>query len=245
MKAAVMGIALLLSSSMVHADALGVSDSLVIVEMVKQLKTLKEQTDKMQEAYQQGKAHLETANHLKELHEGHYGLGDLKNTAADLKNRQWSPETWEDALKNLAGGNKARYDALVKAYEKNNDFLSDDEFSKGASQAHVKQYKKKRAVNEAVTVQTTYAFDELSKHIKTVHELSAKIESSSNQGTKSALDLNARLLAEIAYIQVQSLKLQALMSQQNAQNAADDIWEESERSRFNQLPDEKHNKGNL
>jgi len=244
MKAAALGIALLLSSTVVYADPLGVSDSLVIVEMVKQLKALKEQTDKMKEAYDQGKAHLDTANQLKQLHEGHYGLGDLKNTAADLKNRQWSPETWEDALQNLAGGNKARYDALVKAYEKNNDFLSDDEFSKGASQANVKQYKKKRAVNEAVTVQTTYAFDELSKHIKTVHELSAKIESSSNQGTKSALDLNARLLAEIAYIQVQSLKLQALMSQQNAQNAADDIWAESERSRFNQLPDEKH-KGKL
>jgi len=244
MKKTVLGIALLLGSTLVHADALGVSDSLVIVEMVKQFKELQEQTAKMKEAYDQGKAHLDTASQLKKLHEGHYGLGDLKNTAEDLKNRQWSPETWEDALQNLAGGNKARYDALVKAYEKNNDFLSDDEFAKGASQAHVKQYKKKRAVNEAVTVQTTYAFDELSKHIKTVHELSAKIESSSNQGTKSALDLNARLLAEIAYIQVQSLKLQALMSQQNAQNAADDIWAESERSRFNQLPDKKH-KGNL
>lgn len=237
MKKTVLGIALLLGSAVVHADALGVSDSLVIAEMVKQFKELREQTKKMKEAYDQGKAHLDAASQLKKLHEGHYGLGDLKNTAADLRNRQWSPETWEDALQNLAGGNKARYDALVKAYEKNNDFLSDDEFAKGASQASVKQYKKKRAVNEAVTVQTTYAFDELSKHIKTVHELSSKIESSSNEGTKSALDLNARLLAEIAYIQVQSLKLQALMSQQNAQNAADDIWAESERSRFNQLPD--------
>ncbi|MDF1684858.1 MAG: type IV secretion system protein [Legionellaceae bacterium] len=244
MKAAALGIALLLGSSMVYADALGVGDAALLANAIEQFKELQKHTESMKSAYNKARDQLDTAKKLKALHEGHYGLGDLKNTAADLKNRQWSPETWEDALQNLAGGNKARYNALVKAYEKNNDFLSDDEFSKGASQAHVKQYKKKRAVNEAVTVQTTYAFDELSKHIKTVHELSAKIESSSNQGTKSALDLNARLLAEIAYIQVQSLKLQALMSQQNAQNAADDIWAESERSRFNQLPDEQH-KGKL
>ena len=197
MKAAALGIALLLGSTMVHADVLGVGDAALLANAVEQFKELKKHTESMESAYNKARDQLDTAKKLKALHEGHYGLGDLKN----------------------------------------NDFLSDDEFSKGASQAHVKQYKKKRAVNEAVTVQTTYAFDELSKHIKTVHELSAKIESSSNEGTKSALDLNARLLAEIAYIQVQSLKLQALMSQQNAQNAADDIWAESERSRFNQLPD--------
>ncbi len=234
-----MAMALLLGSASVHADILGVSDAAMYANALEQFKELKKHTDAIRKTYLRTKEQTEAMKQLKQLNSGHAGFGDLKNTLQDLKDRQWSPETWEDALQNLAGGNKARYDALVKAYEKNNDFLSDDEFLKGASKANLKQYKKKRAVNEAVTVQTTYSFNELNKHIQTVHTLSAKIEGSSNQSTKSALDLNARLLAEIAYIQTESLKLQALMGQQNAQHAADDIWEESERSRFNQLPDEK------
>jgi type IV secretion system protein VirB5 len=233
---------MLLIATHAYADLLGVSDAALYANALEQFNELKKHTDAIRKTYLRTKEQAEAMNQLKQLNSGHAGFGDLKNTVEDLKNRQWSPETWEDALQNLSGGNKARYDALVKAYEKNNDFLSDDEFLKGSSQANLKQYKKKRAVNEAVSVQTTYSFNELNKHIQMVHTLSAKIEGSSNQSTKSALDLNARLLAEIAYIQTESLKLQALMGQQNAQNAADDIWEESERSRFNQLPDEKHNK---
>ena len=124
MKNVMLGATLLLIGFSAHADLLGVSDVALYANALEQFNELKKHTDTMREAYQKARDQAEAVNRLKEMNTGHYGFGDLSNTAADLKNRQWSPETWEDALQNLAGGNKARYDALVKAYEKNNDFLA-------------------------------------------------------------------------------------------------------------------------
>jgi type IV secretion system protein VirB5 len=125
---------------------------------------------------------------------------------------------------------------LVKAYEKNHTTLDDAAFEKGTSKEQLTRYKQAIEVNKAASVESTYSYNEINKHLKAVHQLSAQIEKAPN--TKSAVDLNSRLLAEIAYIQTQNLKMQTLISQQLAQGGADDIAIDSQIARFNRLPDE-------
>lgn len=213
-----------------------VIDATAIAKLGKQLHEMEKQYRLLTNTYKNAEKQLNAANDLKKLNSGHYKFGNLKNSVGDLKERQWSADHWDDALKNLSGGNKSRYEQLVKAYEKNHRSLPNATFIKGASSERLEHFKQNRAVNEAVSVQTTYAFDDINTHLTRIHELSQKIEETDN--TKSALDLNSRLIAEMAYIQVQTLKLQTLISQQSAQSSATALDETVDDVTFNHLPDQ-------
>ena len=240
------GLSMALCIWSLHSHAMmPVIDAGAILQMTSQLKQLKEQYDLINKAHETAKSQLTNGfSQLDELKKvtganvGSYGFGDLKNSIEELTQRQGS-NTWEEALNNLAGGNKDRYSQLADAYERMHPTLSDDEYKRGASDTRLALYKQNKAVNKAVSVQTTEAFNQVNQHLKRVHELSKEIEGKKNKNTKSAIDLNTRLLVETAYIQIGMLKLQALMNQQAAQATANEIAEDSEAARFNQLPNGK------
>jgi len=165
--------------------------------------------------------------------EGHYGFGSIKNKAEDLKAREWSPDNWESALHGLSGGNPERYQQLLDQYAAQHHFLSQEEYQKGSSQAQSAQYQQAIATHRASAVQATYAFDDIKQHLETIHTLSSKIEEAEN--TKAALDLNTRVLTEIAYISVQELKMQALLNQQFAQQSDNQLFSETQAAAFNTL----------
>ena len=232
---------LFLFEAHVHA-MLPVVDAGAILQMGSQLKQLKEQYDLMKNAHDTAKSQLSNGlsqlDQLKDLtgaNKGSYGFGNLQNSIDELTQRQGS-NTWEEALNNLAGGNADRYSQLATAYERMHPTLSDEEYKRGASDTRLALYKQNKAVNKAVTVQTTEAFNQVNKHLQRVHDLSKEIEGKTNKNTKSAIDLNTRLLVETAYIQIGMLKLQALINQQAVQVTANEIAEDSEAARFNQLP---------
>lgn len=82
-------------------------------------------------------------------------------------------------------------------------------------------------------VQTTESYNEINKHMDALHKLSQQIEKTPN--TKGAIDLNSRLITEIAFIQLMSLRLQALMSQQAAQDSLAELQDRAEIAKFNHL----------
>jgi type IV secretion system protein VirB5 len=213
-----------------------VIDVAAIAKLGEQLKQMKEQYELFNKIHQNAESQLGSLNQLKDFNSGAYGYGNLENGLNELKNRQSSANTWDDALKNIAGGNPSRYAELVSAYERAHPDLGTEVLSKGTSPAHLAQYQQHRALNKAASVETTYAFNEVNQHVKSIHTLSSQIEKAPN--TKSALDLNSRLIAELAYIEVINLKLQTVISQQLAQSGANELADDSEMIRFNTLPDE-------
>ncbi|KTD47893.1 vir protein B5 [Legionella quinlivanii] len=221
-------------SSNVHAEI--ISDIALLEKLGEQLVEMRRQYEMLQKTYQNAESQLNGLQKLQDLNSGNYGFGNLNNSLADLKNRQWSANTWDEALKNISGGNPSRYQELVKAYEKSHITLDDASFLKGATTERLKQYQQNKAVNEAVSVQATYAYNEINQHLKAIHELSAHIEKTPN--TKAAVDLNSRLIAELAFIQTEQLKLQTLIGQQSAMSSFNDISSETDMARFNRLPDE-------
>ncbi|WP_133139681.1 type IV secretion system protein [Legionella genomosp. 1] len=223
-------------SANVHADVLGVSDAAMLEKAIEQLNHLKAQYEMLEKTYQNAESQLNSLQKLQDLNSGNYGFGNLNNSIADLKNRQWSANSWDEALKNIAGGNPSRYQELVKAYEKSHITLDDASFLKGATAERLTQYQQNKAVNEAVSVQATYAYNEINQHLKAIHDLSNHIEKTPN--TKAAIDLNSRLIAELAFIQTEQLKLQTLIGQQSAMSGFNDISSETDMARFNRLPDE-------
>lgn len=225
---------LLVLSPISHADLLGVEDAQMIALSLKQLNELQEQYRILRDTYQSAQAQVENLNQLKSMNSGHYGFGDLNNGLDSLQSWQSPVSTWQDALQNLSGGNSSRYKELVAAYEKNHPTLDEASFKASTSPAQAARFKEDKAVNRAVLVQTTESYNEINKHMEALHKLSKQIEHSTN--TKGAIDLNSRLLTEIGFIQLMSLRLQALMSQQAAQDSLADLQDRAEIARFNKLP---------
>jgi type IV secretion system protein VirB5 len=235
MKHVILATGLLAFSMQLHAVAEPVIDLAAIAKLKSQLEQMKTQLGVMRDTYNNAKSQLNGINDLKKYNSGKYGFGDLENGLNDLQSWQSSADNWNDALKNISGGNNARYAELVKAYEAAHPTLSEADLSRGTTPLHATQYQQNKALNKAVSVETTYAFNEINQRLKSIHTLSGNIEKATN--TKGAIDLNSRLIAELAYIEVLNLKLQTLISQQLVQNGASELAEENELIRFNTLPD--------
>lgn len=206
----------------------------VYLKISDEYEKLKAQYDLLKQTYDNAVDQLNTAKRIANDAEGNYGYGNLINSHAALIEREWSPDNWQDALKGLAGGNPERYQELIQQYQKDHPTLSPEEFKKGASLAQAQQYQQQIQTNQAASVTASYAFNDIKQHLENIHELSQYIEKSQN--TKAAMDLNARLLTEIAYIQVQQLKMQSLVNQQLMQESADKIQAETQAAKFDQLP---------
>ncbi|MFO2608120.1 type IV secretion system protein [Legionella pneumophila serogroup 1] len=217
-----------------HADILGVEDAQLILLAMKQLGELQEQYRVLSDTYQTARNQLDNLNQLKSMNSGHYGFGDFNNSLDSLQSWQSPVSTWQDALQNLSGGNQQRYQALMDAYEKNHPSLDEASYSRFTTPANVMRFKEDKAVNRAVMVQTTESYNEINKHMEALHKLSQQIEKTPN--TKGAIDLNSRLITEIGFIQLMSLRLQALISQQAAQENLSALQDRAEMAKFNRLP---------
>jgi len=207
-----------------------------IAQLAQHLHQLQQQYALLQETYKNAQQQLDEAKALRADEEGHYGFGNLLNSDSDLKTREWSPDSWDDTLKGLSGGNPARYQQLLTEYKQNHPTVSQSEYEKSTSKEQGKEYAQQIQVNRAASVNATYEFNDINNHLKTIHDLSGKIEKAKDE--KAATDLNSRLIAEVAYIQTQELKMQVLLNQQLAQQAADDIAEKTQAAKFNRLPEE-------
>lgn len=229
----VLAILLNTASPFVHADILGVEDAQMIVLATKQLNELREQYKKLSETLETAKAQVNKLDQLKSMHSGHYGFGDLDNGIDSLKSWQSPASTWKDALENLSGGNPARYQALMDAYEKNHPALNEANYAQFSTPEKAARFKEDKAVNRAVLVQSTESYNEINKHIEALHKLSQQIEKTPN--TKGAIDLNSRIVTEIGFIQLMQLRLQTLVSQQMAQESLAELQDRAEMARFNRI----------
>lgn len=159
-------------------------------------------------------------------------LGSLLNGEEEQDARKWSPSEWAQVV---SGGNGARYQELLEQYQKMHPTLSTSEASEGMSSANATDYQQQVETNQAASSQATYAFNNSNAHLETINNLAEKINEESD--TKRIQDLNARMNAEIAYLQVEVIKGIAVMNQQMAQQQATDIHDRTEAAKFNQIPE--------
>lgn len=221
-------------SSTSHADLLGVEDAEMIVIALKQLGELQAQYRVLNDTYQSAKNQVDNLKQLKSMNSGHYGFGDLNNNLDTLQSWQSPASTWKDALQNISGGNPERYQALIDAYERNHPALNETTYARNTTPEKTARFKEDKAVNRAVQVQTTKSYDEINQHMAALQKLSQQIEKTQN--TKGAIDLNSRLITEIGFIQLMSLRLQALRNQQAAQEGLSELQDRADMARFNRLP---------
>lgn len=215
---------------------LPVMDVNAISELSSQYSVMQEQVSKMSHLNDLTSSIDTKTKSLVDDAEGNYGFGDLYNTDKDLEAKQYSPDSWDDALHQLSGGNEDRYQQLVKEYAEDHETIDHNSYAKGSTDSDASVYDQQVNTNTAAAVNSSYAFDNINDELGTVHSLSEKIESADN--TKAAIDLNSRLTAELAYIQLESLKMQSIQNEQVASNTSVQIHDETLESTYRALPDD-------
>lgn len=159
-------------------------------------------------------------------------LGTFLNSTSEQDARAWSPSEWASVV---SGGNASRYKQLLEDYQAAHPTLSATQASEGMSSENVTDYQQQVETNQAASSQATYAFNNTNAHLETINQLAEKINE--EKDTKHIEDLNARMNAEIAYLQVEVIKGIAVLNQQIAQQQATEIHDKTEAAKFNQIPD--------
>ena len=213
------------------ADTIPVIDFTAIAKLSTEISDLEQQIKQLDSLNNNGLAQLSKQTQLVNDVEGHYNFGNLYNSSQDLQNREWQPADWQAALNGLSGGNPERYQQLVASYQQQHPVMTSNAYSQGASSARTTQYAQNVQLNQVSSVQATYSYDEINDHFNTVNLLSQQIEQAQNE--KSIADLQARLLTEIAYIQMASLRMQTIMNQQIAQISINDMLDAQMAAQFN------------
>lgn len=192
---------------------------------------LKEQCTAVEQHLKVARKQFDMAERIKNDSEGHYKFGSLLNDLTSLNKRKWAASTWSGALSGGHSSFVTGFDKLQNQYDSEQGVIQSDDYEKLTNSRRKKEYDNQINTNKTVSVNTSYAYNNINKHLQDIHKISQNIEKATN--TKAAIDLNSRLLTEIAYVQIQSLRMQILMNQQIAQQAADQIKEESMTARLN------------
>lgn len=149
---------------------------------------------------------------------GHHGFGSLLNDSAALNERLWSNDSWKEVLNNVGGGNAEQLKRAQDAYAKLYPVASKDKIASNLPDNSLikTHYEQTSNISRAALAASQVSYDSINKHIKNVHTILAKLESPEAETEKAAIDLNARLVAGLSFIQLDMLKMQSIQMQLNA-----------------------------
>lgn len=135
----------------------------------------------------------------------------------------WSAEEWNDALSTASGGNSSRFNELKASYAaKNPTITSQSSQSVNVDDLVKNTYEQQSAVSNTALASSQYTYDDVSYRVKNFDDLKKMIDTETpNQ--KASLDLMARLLVEIGYVQTEMLRQQSVHTQMVATNTQAEV----------------------
>jgi len=163
-------------------------------------------------------------------------LGQWKNAAEDLREREWTPSDWTSALNLDLSGNSDRLNQFISEYTATHPALNAPQlahYQEGASQV----------LNAIVTEQLHHdqlsqsmasgAYAEVNQDFKDLHDLGLQIgDGSKDPDLKHAVDLNSRVQLEVGNLATQEIRMLALLNQQMAQSQATALEQQQDASAY-------------
>jgi Type IV secretion system proteins len=134
-----------------------------------------------------------------------------------LSDHTWSEDSWKSALSGVKNGENFKND--------NKDIYA---FSDQSSQKP--EIDATLQTNSILETESAAEYDRLGSYTKTINELSNKIPAA--ESTKSALDINNKLLVEVAYLEIEMIHMQALANQAASWRMSHDLKSAASTDRF-------------
>ncbi|MBK2257579.1 type IV secretion system protein [Francisella philomiragia] len=160
---------------------------------------------------------------------GKYGLGDYLNTIDSVKYMNENPATWLSVLNGL-DRNLGTYTQYADQYNKDYNFADDIDLSKIVKNSEfVKLYEKYKATGKGAYSLSSKMFDDSNTSLEKFKQLSDLIEQENkNPNTKSATDLNTRVLIELGYQMSMMNRQLATLNQMMALQISSDVYATSD-----------------
>jgi type IV secretion system protein VirB5 len=186
---------------------------------------LENNVDQLTELTDLNQVATDNLNELKNDLTGKFGHGNL--TDKDLAQYTWSNDSWESALSmsNKSPEFRAAQQRYADMYETPKEIT-------GVSSLTQTQYQQSRDINRAALASSSYSYTLISEHAESVKNILAKLEAKDKLTEKEAVDLNARLIAELCFIQLEMLKQQNIQTQLVATFTQTNVNSLSEESQF-------------
>ncbi|MCW5589105.1 MAG: hypothetical protein KIT27_05520 [Legionellales bacterium] len=162
---------------------------------------------------------------------GDYQLGDILNSAQDEQWKEWSPDTWLNAMQSSAGLNNQYYTQLMQHYDQTNPIVAESVFTKTSTPETSHYYQEASQTNRATYVNASYLYRNINPELQRLHQLSSYIDHTEN--VKAAIDLNNRIAIELASIMEQNVKANSLIAEENVMTNQNDLNGLSDAAVFN------------
>lgn len=165
---------------------------------------------------------------------GNFGYGNLFNSAQDLVNRQWSGDSWLDALNQMSSSKTSAFVQAQQTYAKLYPLLNAANIGTSLKDGSLKRnyYQQSSQINRTALAASSYSFNQTSQHVQRIHDILQQLEKQPSE--KAAIDLTARLIGEVGFLQVEALKQQNIQNQISATESQNNVNGMSDQARFMQ-----------
>ncbi|TAK77638.1 MAG: hypothetical protein EPO11_02415 [Gammaproteobacteria bacterium] len=206
-----------------------------LAEIAKTAELIEEANNQLQQLKDLSNINADQYNFLQKNLNGNYGYGNLLNEDSDLNQKQWSNDSWTDVLSESSSGNAAAFADAQKTYDKLYPVVKPDQIAATRSKDNLTRthYEQSSEISRATLAASSYGYDQINQHIKNVHDILEKLDSQTTE--KAAIDLNARLNAEVAFILLEQLRQQVMQNQNIATQTQGEVNGMSDASKFMQM----------
>ncbi len=165
---------------------------------------------------------------------GNYGYGNLFNSSQDLANRQWSQGSWLDALNQTSTGKTSAFVQAQQAYANLYPLVTPALIGSSLKEGSLKRsyYTQSSQISRTALAASSYSYGQINQHLQQMHSILSELEKQPTE--KAAIDLTARLIGEVGFIQLEGLKQQNIQNQIAATESQNNVNGMSDQSRFMQ-----------
>lgn len=176
-----------------------------------------------------------TLDELRHDLSGNFGYGNLLNTPYDLNKKLWSNDSWFDVLNRVSTDKTSAFAKAQDEYAKLYPVVNADQIGTTQKNGGLTRifYEQNSNISRAALAASSYTFNQINQHIQNIHDILLKLES--QPSAKAAIDLNTRLVAELSFIQLETLKQQTMQTQISATQTQNQVNGMSNESKFLQM----------
>lgn len=210
---------------------LPVIDPAEILKTVELINQAKDQITKLSDLQQLGKDQL---GFLQKNLNGNFGYGNFLNGNKELSARQWSNGSWLDVLAGKNTGSSSAFADAQKEYEKMYPLVGSGSIATSRTNGGLARtyYQQSSQISRAALAASSMGYDKINDHIQRLHDILAELEKEPNKSEKAAIEINARLVAELGFIQLELLRQQTIQNQLAAMQSQGNVNGMSDEANF-------------
>jgi hypothetical protein len=172
--------------------------------------------------------------HVQHTLSGDTGIQHLLNGKTEMNQRCWANPEWESLLQAKGSGSYASLSHLQQQYHTRYPVTSEKNIGQTLTDADLIRvyYAQSKAINQTALASSAYSYNQLHGHTQSIQTLLAHLQDTPTE--KASVDMNARLLAEVSFIQLEMLRQQTIQNQLLATQAQANVNGLSNEAKFNQ-----------